>query len=240
RRAASDRPGGAHRDRSGGRSARPCRPDRRRRPPGRRVLARHAPAAGAGGRAARRPRHADPGRAGQRPGPARRALAARADPGARRAGAVGARVQPRAGGAGTGRRRRDRHREGTPGGARTDDRAGPRRREPRGRVPAPDRSSVMTATSMITAELFKLRTVRTPWIVAAVLAGLVVAGIGFNAVLLGEPGQPPLTPEVLGDLARMPGRLAGGAAVLVGLLLATSEYRHHTVLTTRLAQPRPV
>jgi hypothetical protein len=98
----------------------------------------------------------------------------------------------------------------------------------------------MTATSMITAELFKLRTVRTPWIVAAVLAGLVVAGLGFNAVLLGEPGQPPLTPAVLGDLVRMPGRLAGAAAVLLGLLLATSEYRHHTVLTTRLAQPRPV
>src|SRR5690349_21962889 len=40
------------------RGARPGRPDRRRRPPGRRVLPRHAPAAGAGGRAARRPGHA--------------------------------------------------------------------------------------------------------------------------------------------------------------------------------------
>jgi hypothetical protein len=94
-------------------------------------------------------------------------------------------------------------------------------------------------TTMITAELFKLRTVRTFWIVAAVVAGLVAAGLGFNAVLLGEPGQPPLTAAVLGDLVRMPGRLAGGAAILLGLLLATSEYRHHTVLTTRLAQPRP-
>jgi hypothetical protein len=98
----------------------------------------------------------------------------------------------------------------------------------------------MTATSMTTAELFKLRTVRAPWIVATVLAGLVLAGLGFNAALLGEPGQPALTPAVLGDLVRMPGRLAGGAAVLLGLLLTTSEYRHHTVLTTRLAQPRPV
>lgn len=91
----------------------------------------------------------------------------------------------------------------------------------------------------IGAELFKLRTVRAPWVVAAALAGLALAGLGFNAALLGEPGQPALTPEVLGDLARMPGRLAGGAAVLLGLLLATSEYRHHTVLTTRLARPRP-
>jgi hypothetical protein len=92
---------------------------------------------------------------------------------------------------------------------------------------------------MIAAELFKLRTVRAPWVVAAALAGLALAGLGFNAALLGEPGQPALTPAVLGDLARMPGRLAGGAALLLGLLLATSEYRHHTVLTTRLARPRP-
>jgi hypothetical protein len=92
---------------------------------------------------------------------------------------------------------------------------------------------------VIAAELFKLRTVRAPWAVAAVLVGLALAALGFNAALLGEPGQPALIPAVLGDLARMPGRLAGGAALLLGLLLATSEYRHHTVLTTRLARPRP-
>jgi hypothetical protein len=92
---------------------------------------------------------------------------------------------------------------------------------------------------MITAELFKIRTLRAPWVIGAVLLAVAGAGLAFNAALLGDPGQPTFTPAVLGDLVRMPGRLAGGAALLLGVVLTTSEYRHRTVLTTRLAQPRP-
>jgi ABC-2 type transport system permease protein len=91
----------------------------------------------------------------------------------------------------------------------------------------------------ISTELFKLRTIRAPWAVAAVPGVLAAAILALNAALLGRPGQPELVPAVLGDLARAPGRLAGAAALLLGLLMSTAEYRHSTALTTRLGQPRP-
>ena len=37
---------------------------------------------------------------------------------------------------------------------------------------------------------------------------------------------------------RGPARLAGGAMLLIGLLASAGEFRHGTVLTTRLAEPR--
>jgi ABC-2 type transport system permease protein len=95
----------------------------------------------------------------------------------------------------------------------------------------------MTAAA-VSAELFKLRTTRGPWVLAATSIALFAAVLAFNAALLGRPGQPPLVPGVLGDLARVPGALTAAAALLLGLLCTTGEYRHHTVLTTRLGQPR--
>jgi len=92
-------------------------------------------------------------------------------------------------------------------------------------------------TAAISAELFKLRTTRGPWIVGAALAALAIAALAFFAALVGDPGQPALLPAVLADLVRSPGKLAGAAALLLGLLLTTAEHRHRTVLTTRLAQP---
>jgi ABC-2 type transport system permease protein len=93
-------------------------------------------------------------------------------------------------------------------------------------------------TTVVSTELFKLRTTRAPWVVAIALAALAAAVVALSAALLGRPGQPALEPSVLGDLARAPGRWAGGAALLLGLLLSSAEYRHGTVLTTRLAHPR--
>jgi ABC-2 type transport system permease protein len=92
-------------------------------------------------------------------------------------------------------------------------------------------------TTAISAELFKLRTTRGPWIIGAALAALAVAALAFFAALIGDPGQPALLPAALAAVVRSPGRLVGGAALLLGLLLTTAEHRHRTVLTTRLAQP---
>lgn len=94
--------------------------------------------------------------------------------------------------------------------------------------------------SIMSAELFKLRTVRGPWIAVLALTALVLAGLAFAAALIGDPGQPALEPSTLIDMVRGPGRLIGGVALLLGLLLTTGEYRHGTVLTTRTAQPDPV
>lgn len=93
-------------------------------------------------------------------------------------------------------------------------------------------------TAVLSAELFKLRTIRGPWVIAFVLVGLSAGAIAMNASLAGDPGQPQLVPSALAGFARAPGRLLGGAALLLGLLAATTEYRHSTVLTTRLGQPR--
>jgi ABC-2 type transport system permease protein len=93
--------------------------------------------------------------------------------------------------------------------------------------------------SIISAELFKLRTVRGPWIAVLVLAALVIAGLVFAAALIGDPGQPVLESGTITEMVRGPGRLIGGVALLLGLLLTTGEYRHGTVLTTRTAQPDP-
>jgi ABC-2 type transport system permease protein len=92
-------------------------------------------------------------------------------------------------------------------------------------------------TTVVSTELFKLRTTRAPWAVATCLVALAAALLAFIGALVGKPGQPALVPSVLGGLARAPGMVAGGAALLLGLLLSTAEYRHATVLTTRLGHP---
>ena len=94
-------------------------------------------------------------------------------------------------------------------------------------------------TAVVSAELLKLRTTRGPWLIVAALGLVAAAVLALNAALLGQPGQPALVPSVLGELVRAPGRLTGVAAVLIGLVLSTAEYRHATILITRLGHPRP-
>jgi ABC-2 type transport system permease protein len=93
-------------------------------------------------------------------------------------------------------------------------------------------------TAVLSAELFKLRSTRAPWAIAVGPVALTAAVIAAGAALLGDPGQPALEPSALGDLARAPGRWTGAAALLLGLLMSTGEYRFGTVLTTRLAYPQ--
>lgn len=90
----------------------------------------------------------------------------------------------------------------------------------------------------MSTELLALRTVRAPWVAVAALLAVAGAILGLNAALLGSSGQPAATPSVLADLVAAPGRLTGAVALLLGLLLSTSEYRHSTALATRLAEPR--
>lgn len=92
--------------------------------------------------------------------------------------------------------------------------------------------------ALVSAELLKLRTTRSLWVAAAVV---VVAAVTVPVVVvLSPPGVdiPELTPAGLAQLMHAPARVTGGAALLVGLLAAAGEFRHHTVLTTRLVEPR--
>jgi ABC-2 type transport system permease protein len=94
--------------------------------------------------------------------------------------------------------------------------------------------------SLIYAELLKIRTTRmlagTVGVVLVVAAALPV----FYGAAAGSGDLPPLAPESLADMLAGPSRLAGGAVLLIGLLASAGEFRHRTVYTTRLAEPRPL
>lgn len=94
--------------------------------------------------------------------------------------------------------------------------------------------------ALMAAELLKLRTTRALWVAtAAVVASALVVPV---LVAVGPDGVtiPELTPASLAELLRAPASLTGGAVLLVGLLASAGEFRHHTVLTTRLVEPRPL
>lgn len=90
---------------------------------------------------------------------------------------------------------------------------------------------------LLAAELLKLRTTRTPWVLlglGVLLSGLVAAGLaGFGSLDADRESDPALA-------------LAQGAsfftvlATIAGILLVTNEYRHGTVMTTFLGEPRRV
>jgi ABC-2 type transport system permease protein len=91
---------------------------------------------------------------------------------------------------------------------------------------------------LISAELLKLRTTRSLWVATAVVVAVAVAVPAVVATSPSGVDIPDLSPAALADLLRAPAELAGGAALLVGLLAAAGEFRHRTVLTTRLVEPR--
>ena len=93
-------------------------------------------------------------------------------------------------------------------------------------------------SALIHAELLKLRTTRTLWVA---LALVVVFAAVLPAIIAVSPNGveiPELTPASLAEMVQAPASVAGGAVLLVGLLLASGEFRHRTILTTRLVEPR--
>lgn len=88
---------------------------------------------------------------------------------------------------------------------------------------------------LLASELLKLRTTRTPWVlfgITVAISGLIAAGFtGFGGLDAENEDTPALA-------------LAQGAAffgilsTVAGILLVTNEYRHGTVMTTFLAEPR--
>jgi ABC-2 type transport system permease protein len=92
--------------------------------------------------------------------------------------------------------------------------------------------------ALVQAELLKLRSTRALWVVLGVVVALSTA---LPAVIALKPDGvlvPELTPAGLAEMVRAPASLAGGAVLLIGLLSAAGEFRHRTVLTTRLVEPR--
>jgi ABC-2 type transport system permease protein len=92
--------------------------------------------------------------------------------------------------------------------------------------------------SLIAAELLKLRTTRMLTVCVGVVLVLAAALPIFIGTVAGHGDVAALGPSSLTDFLRAPAQLTGGAVLLVGLLAAAGEFRHRTILTARLAEPR--
>jgi hypothetical protein len=94
-------------------------------------------------------------------------------------------------------------------------------------------------TSLISTELLKIRTTRLPAVSIAVVLLIAAALPVLYAAAAGSGDLEHLNPASLTDMMALPSELMGGGVLLIGLLLAAGEFRHRTVYTTRLAEPRP-
>ena len=92
--------------------------------------------------------------------------------------------------------------------------------------------------SVLHGELLKLRTVRLPLLG---LAGVTVAG-ALSAIALittaGHGDSPPLDHGSLGEIVHGPFAIVAGAALLAGIVGTAGEFRHQTITSTLLVQPR--
>jgi ABC-2 type transport system permease protein len=94
-------------------------------------------------------------------------------------------------------------------------------------------------TRLVRAEFTKLATTRLVYGVAAVMAAFGVLTVVANATTAGQQGNPPLSADSFPMLVAAPVRhtLLAGAALLLGILGMTGEFRHHTVTQTFLITP---
>ena len=92
--------------------------------------------------------------------------------------------------------------------------------------------------SLIAAELLKLRTTRMLAVCVGVVVLFAAALPIFSGAVAGHGGEPALAASSLADFLRAPAQLTGGAVLLIGLLAAAGEYRHRTIFSARLEEPR--
>jgi ABC-2 type transport system permease protein len=94
-------------------------------------------------------------------------------------------------------------------------------------------------TRLVRAEFAKLRTTRLVYGVAAAMAAFGVLTVVANATSAGQQGNPLLSADSFPMLFAAPVRhtLLAGAALLLGILGMTGEFRHHTITQTFLITP---
>jgi ABC-2 type transport system permease protein len=94
-------------------------------------------------------------------------------------------------------------------------------------------------TRLVRCEFAKLRTTRLVYGVAAVMTAFGVLTVVANATSAGQQGNPPLSADSFPMLVAAPVRhtLLAGAALLLGILGMTGEFRHHTITQTFLITP---
>jgi hypothetical protein len=92
--------------------------------------------------------------------------------------------------------------------------------------------------SLVAAELLKLRTTRMLAVCAGVAAAFAAALPIIDGLMAGHHGNPDLAPSSLADFLRAPAQVSGAAVLLIGLLTATAEFHHRTIVSARLEEPR--
>ena len=90
----------------------------------------------------------------------------------------------------------------------------------------------------LTAELRKLRATRTTAAAALTVLGFGAALAVANVMLAGTQDNPALDANTFQHVVRAPTAITAFAMLVVGVLASTNEYRHNTIVTTLLAQPR--
>jgi ABC-2 type transport system permease protein len=88
---------------------------------------------------------------------------------------------------------------------------------------------------LIRAELTKLATTRLIYGLAAAMAAFAALAVAAN--ILDRQGAPPLAADHFPMLVAAPVTLLSGAALLLGILGMTGEFRHQTVTQTFLVTP---
>jgi ABC-2 type transport system permease protein len=92
-------------------------------------------------------------------------------------------------------------------------------------------------TRLIRAEVTKLRTTRLVYGLAAAMAGFAVLTVVVGVTAAGTQGNPALSASSLPMLVGGPVTLLSGAALLLGILGMTGEFRHQTVTQAFLVTP---
>jgi ABC-type transport system involved in multi-copper enzyme maturation permease subunit len=90
---------------------------------------------------------------------------------------------------------------------------------------------------LIRAEFTKLRTTRLIYGMAAAMAAFAVLTVVAGVAVAGTQGNPSLSADSLPMLVAGPVVLLAGAALLLGILGMTGEFRHQTVTQTFLVTP---
>jgi ABC-type transport system involved in multi-copper enzyme maturation permease subunit len=92
--------------------------------------------------------------------------------------------------------------------------------------------------TLLGAELLKLKTMRWPWILAGVTLAVTVVQALQPVYKAGREGNPSIGTS-LAELAVLDAAGRGAlAALLMGVLVVTSEFRHHTVTVSLLQSPQ--